>query len=79
MKSTRNLHSVIGPLGVATTQVLLEGAGPAQRSSAFSIILRLFRGKKCIKYTLYILYIQCVGFPGGSDGKESACNMGDLG
>ena len=21
----------------------------------------------------------CLGFPGGSDGKESACNVGDLG
>ena len=21
----------------------------------------------------------CMGFPGGSDGKESACNAGDLG
>ena len=21
----------------------------------------------------------CVGFPGGSDGKESSCNVGDLG
>ena len=46
----------------------------------FSIVSRLFRKKKkCVKYTLYILYIQCMGFPGGSDGKESACNMGDLG
>ena len=24
-------------------------------------------------------YCPTVGFPGGSDGKESACNMGDLG
>ena len=22
---------------------------------------------------------QCLGFPGGSDGKESACSSGDLG
>ena len=21
----------------------------------------------------------CIGFPGGSDGKESACNAGDVG
>ena len=25
------------------------------------------------------LGIYCLGFPGGSDGKESACNLGDLG
>ena len=29
-------------------------------------------------FTLCALLI-CVGFPGGSDGKESACNAGDLG
>ena len=23
--------------------------------------------------------MNCIGFPGGSDGKESACNAGDLG
>ena len=26
-----------------------------------------------------LTYGECVGFPGGSDGKESTCNMGDLG
>ena len=26
-----------------------------------------------------IVAAQCLGFPGGSDGKESACNTGDLG
>ena len=26
------------------------------------------------------MYMQmCMGFPGGSDGKESICNVGDLG
>ena len=29
--------------------------------------------KKCLRYSLHM------GFPGGSDGKESACNAGDLG
>ena len=24
-------------------------------------------------------YTVCMGFPGGSDSKESACNVGDLG
>ena len=26
-----------------------------------------------------IMYSCYMGFPGGSDGKESACNVGDLG
>ena len=25
------------------------------------------------------IFLYCTGFPGGSDGKESACNVGDLG
>ena len=25
------------------------------------------------------LYLPLMGFPGGSDGKDSACNVGDLG
>ena len=33
----------------------------------------------CIPKTNIILYKFKVGFPGGSDGKESACNAGDLG
>ena len=28
---------------------------------------------------IYTLVYQDMGFPGGSDGKESACNAGDLG
>ena len=25
------------------------------------------------------IFLSLLGFPGGSDGKESACNVGDLG
>ena len=32
-----------------------------------------------IKYTLYTYVYTGMGFHGGSDGKESACNVGDLG
>ena len=32
-----------------------------------------------ICYLFVIIYIFKLGFPGGSDGKESACNTGDLG
>ena len=28
---------------------------------------------------MFFALILDLGFPGGSDGKESACNMGDLG
>ena len=29
--------------------------------------------------SLYLAFILFQGFPGGSDGKESTCNAGDLG
>ena len=31
------------------------------------------------KILIYTFIYQDMGFPGGSDGKESACNAGDLG
>ena len=44
--------------------------------SAYLGILVFFL--RCITYTLFLSILQW-GFPGGSDGKESACNEGDLG
>ena len=32
-----------------------------------------------LRLPLYIYHSAYTGFPGGSDGKESACNVGDLG
>ena len=32
-----------------------------------------------LKITIYTHLNKIVGFPGGSDGKESACSAGDLG
>ena len=33
----------------------------------------------CLFVPIYILPEENMGFPGGSDGKEAACNVGDLG
>ena len=37
----------------------------------------------CSRFSLVIYFMHSInsvwGFPGGSDGKESACNVGDLG
>ena len=33
----------------------------------------------CVSVLLFDLRFQGVGFPGGSEDKESACNAGDLG
>ena len=41
----------------------------------FQIILFLHQHLK----NSNILRVSLVGFPGGSEGKESACNVGDLG
>ena len=32
-----------------------------------------------IHVQIYMYLCRCMGFPGGSDGKESACNAGDAG
>ena len=32
-----------------------------------------------IMYQYWLLLVYLLGFPGGSDGKESACSVGDLG
>ena len=32
-----------------------------------------------IMYQYWFLLVYLLGFPGGSDGNESACNVGDLG
>ena len=42
------------------------------------------KATQCIKEQRHVLptkfcIVKAVGFPGGSDGKESACNAGDLG
>ena len=33
----------------------------------------------CVKLTVFVVSYVLVGFPGGSEGKVSACNAGDLG
>ena len=33
----------------------------------------------CVCVYIYVHIYIYMGFPGGSDGKESACNVGDLG
>ena len=35
--------------------------------------------KASYKKPIYVFIYICLGFPGGSDGKESTCNAGDLG
>ena len=58
--------------GILQARILECVAMPSSRGSSRS------RDGTCVscigRWTLYYL-----GFPGGSDGKESACNKGDLG
>ena len=41
--------------------------------------LLLFPGSLCTTINTHIGIYMYIGFPGGSVGKESACNVGDLG
>ena len=38
-----------------------------------------FTGYHIVKISVLEIFSDCNGFPGGSDGKESACNAGDPG
>ena len=62
--------------GIFQVRVLEWGAiafsGTAQGTYQYSV---LYMGKESEKERMYIY----IGFPGGSDGKESACSAGDLG
>ena len=44
-----------------------------------SVALRLICSRVWCLNRLCGVYNLCLGFPSGSDGKESACNVGDLG
>ena len=46
----------------------------------FSIVIYLLGvgAGFCFLFFLNINLVYCMGFPGNSDGKESACNTGDL-
>ena len=43
--------------------------------SVLSLILSLFP----LNFLIMLIFIKYMGFPGGSDGKESACSAGDQG
>ena len=42
-------------------------------------IFKAIQIRKRIKLKIKNIYIKNMGFPGSSDSKESACNVGDLG
>ena len=44
----------------------------------YLVFLQGMKPKNCASYVFIILY-RSMGFPGGSDGVESACKVGDLG
>ena len=43
------------------------------------VLLVRVRYQKCTKFALLRHWLNCGASPGGSDGEESACNVGDLG
>ena len=59
-----------------TEEACFHAAGEAKHRQIVLARLGVKNGNS--KYLL-ISFILILGFPGGSDGKESACNAGDLG
>ena len=45
----------------------------------YSLVVWLIFSKGILRLISTVAYINSWGFPGGSDGKESICNAGDLG
>ena len=43
------------------------------------LIMRTFKIYSHSNFQIYNMVLLTMGFPGGSDGKESTCNAGDLG
>ena len=43
------------------------------------VLLVRVRYQKCTKFALLRHWLNCGASPGGSDGEESACNVGDPG
>ena len=49
------------------------------KRSVFIPIPKKGNAKECSNYRTIALISRASGFPGGSDGKAAACNVGDLG
>ena len=63
-------------------EACFQAAGVAKHRQIVLARLGVKNGNsKYLLMTMYLLIslILILGFPGGSDGKESACNSGDLG
>ena len=67
--------------GIFRVRILEWGAiafsSTAQGTYQYSVLP--YMGKESEKERMYIYIYIYIGFPGGSDGKESACSAGDLG
>ena len=69
-------------LGVLVTQLCLTVCDPMDCSPPGSSVLGISQARICTYIYMHIfvcVYIITLSFPGGSDGKGSACNVEDLG
>ena len=69
-------------LGVLVTQLCLTVCDPMDCSPPGSSVLGISQARICTYIYMHIfvcVYIITLRFPGGSDGKGSACNVEDLG
>ena len=64
-------------LGLSAFTAKAPGSIPGQGSKISQAVQHSGKKKKKKRFGDLPLYL--MGFPGGSDGKESACNVGDLG
>ena len=70
------LSVFVGSVLFNSTQI----QGPCAPHPSFTpCLLQTHTGISRVHVWSYVHFCTCMGFPGGSDGKESSCNAGDLG
>ena len=66
-------------VGFQDLSLLNRGNFPLGDLSLFWLNFQILWCPEMVKITIANTYIMPLGFPGGSDGNESSCNVGDLG
>ena len=68
-----------GKRNIGATLTLCHGISPQHHGSLMYTFCHSFLFFGCPSSCIWVSYIISKGFPGGSDGKESACHVGVLG
>ena len=68
-----------GKCNIGITRTLCHGISQQHHGSLMYTLCRSFLVFGCLSSCIWVSYIISKGLPGASDGKESACHVGDPG